>query len=202
MQQLLRTCLGLAASLALGVAHATPLDVGDYVLGSELATVDSFAATLSSSSAGMATLAFQLVGFSSLDGYDDCCSDILHVSLNGAEVFAGSFNLGGGGVNTITFNPNHATAVATTNGATGDVHASSDITWLGGTAVISLPFALQAGVNTFRFSYSGADQGLADEGWGVSQLEAVTAPVPEPQTYALLLAGLGVGGFVMRTRRR
>ncbi len=29
----------------------------------------------------------------------------------------------------------------------------------------------------------------------------VLTPVPEPETYALLLAGLGVGGFLMRRRR-
>jgi hypothetical protein len=35
----------------------------------------------------------------------------------------------------------------------------------------------------------------------ISSLKGVTAPVPEPQTYALLLAGLGVIGFVARRRR-
>ncbi|MEP7099924.1 MAG: FxDxF family PEP-CTERM protein [Burkholderiales bacterium] len=33
-------------------------------------------------------------------------------------------------------------------------------------------------------------------------LAVVAAPVPEPETYALLLAGLGVLGFVARRRRR
>ena len=35
----------------------------------------------------------------------------------------------------------------------------------------------------------------------ISSLKGVTTPVPEPQTYALLLAGLGVIGFVARRRR-
>ncbi len=33
-------------------------------------------------------------------------------------------------------------------------------------------------------------------------LDNVTAPVPEPETYALMLAGLGVVGFVVSRRRR
>ena len=35
----------------------------------------------------------------------------------------------------------------------------------------------------------------------ISSLKGVTTPVPEPQTSALLLAGLGVIGFVARRRR-
>ena len=48
---------------------------------------------------------------------------------------------------------------------------------------------------------------LGDFGGGpdtflIYNLGGVTAPIPEPETYALMLAGLGVVGFVARRRKR
>ncbi len=34
------------------------------------------------------------------------------------------------------------------------------------------------------------------------KVESIAAPVPEPESYALMLAGLGVMGFVARRRRQ
>ncbi|WP_349741535.1 PEP-CTERM sorting domain-containing protein [Roseateles cavernae] len=48
------------------------------------------------------------------------------------------------------------------------------------------------------FNASGADDGLAVDNFS---LNATLAPVPEPSSYALLLAGLGAIGFVTRRRR-
>jgi hypothetical protein len=60
---------------------------------------------------------------------------------------------------------------------------------------------LLAGQNTIKFSYlSLLPQGKRDEGWGVGSYE-VTA-VPEPETYAMLLAGLGLVGAMARRRRK
>lgn len=39
------------------------------------------------------------------------------------------------------------------------------------------------------------------ERFGTSNIKVVTAPIPEPEIYALLLAGLGLMGFVARRRR-
>ncbi|QPF76199.1 PEP-CTERM sorting domain-containing protein [Roseateles sp. DAIF2] len=47
------------------------------------------------------------------------------------------------------------------------------------------------------FNASGADDGLAVDNFS---LNATLAPVPEPGSYALLLAGLGVVGLVSRRR--
>jgi len=33
-------------------------------------------------------------------------------------------------------------------------------------------------------------------------IEMVTAPIPEPETYALMLAGLGLVGFMARRRKQ
>jgi hypothetical protein len=41
----------------------------------------------------------------------------------------------------------------------------------------------------------------ANAAWNGNSLSlAVSAPVPEPETYALMLAGLGLVGFVARRR--
>jgi hypothetical protein len=40
-------------------------------------------------------------------------------------------------------------------------------------------------------------------GFPVSQsITAVAAPVPEPETYAMMMAGLGMMGFIARRRRK
>ena len=43
---------------------------------------------------------------------------------------------------------------------------------------------------------------LMDAGGGLHQDQLYMAPVPEPETYAMLLAGLGLMGFVARRRQR
>lgn len=48
---------------------------------------------------------------------------------------------------------------------------------------------------------AGNDHGLAIDNFSLS-VTAVTAPVPEPSTYAMLLAGLGAVGVVARRRRQ
>lgn len=195
-----RTSLGLAAFVTAVAAHAAPLNTGSYVFGSQLSSPGSFDAMVASASAGTATLAFQLAGFLSLDGANNGYSDFFHLSVNGTEVFAGSFNLGGGGSNAIQFNPNGATAVTTTYGATDDPQNSTQVTWAGGVTDISLSIALLGGNNTITFAYTGGAQGLGDEAWGLNS-GSVTAAVPEPETYALMLAGLCAIGMFARRRK-
>ena len=200
MQRTLRTSLGVAACLATALAHSASLSTGGYVLGSQLATPGSFEAVFTAPDAGASELSFDLVGFKSLDGYKNCCGDVFHLSLNGTELFAGAFNMGGGGSNAILLNPNGGTALTTTNGAGDDPHNSHQVTWAGGVTAVALPITLLAGLNSLTFSYSGQFQGLGDEAWAVNSL-AIATPVPEPQTYALMLAGLGVLGFLARRRK-
>ena len=148
---------------------------------------------------GHAELEFELVGAKSLDGYSNCCSDIFHLALNGAEIFRGSFNMGGGGLNTILFNPNGGTSLTTTYGATGDVHNSQQVTFAGGLTQIMLPLHLLLGPNQLNFSYTGIGQGAHDELWGVKIATITTKTLPESASYILLLVGLA--GIVTLRRR-
>jgi hypothetical protein len=149
-----------------------------------------------SAGAGAGLVDFTLAGFATLDG-DNFWIDILHVSLNGTEVFSGTWDLGGGGTNRVLLNPNGATVGTVSNQM----------------LTISLPVTLAAGSNQLVFTYEspnsfeGSDragfQGLGDEGWG---LNAVTvsgnlAPVPEPASGALLLGGLGALAWLAKRRR-
>lgn len=46
------------------------------------------------------------------------------------------------------------------------------------------------------------DQSLDFYGFDYLKLSNVTAPIPEPETYAMMLAGLGLLGFVARRRKQ
>ena len=149
---------------------------------------------------GPADLSFELAGYRSLDGYNNKYTDIFHLWLNGTEIFSGSFNMGGGGRNTILFNPNGGTATTTTYGATDDIHDSRQVTWMGGLTQIWLPLDVLAGANELVFSYTGWGQPPNDEYWGVNAI-SVTTPtqVTETSSLLLLMAGL-VGLFTLRRK--
>jgi hypothetical protein len=144
---------------------------------------------------GSTLLGFELAGFGSLDGYNNGYTDIFHLLLNGTEIFTGSFNLGGGGSNTILYNPNGGSAVTTTINASDNSQNSHQVTWAGGLTQITLPISLLMGENQVQFGYTGVFQGMQDESWGVN-LATITSPsatkvvIPEPSTLVLLMAGL------------
>jgi hypothetical protein len=152
---------------------------------------------------GSALLSFELAGYRSLDGYNNGYTDIFHLLVNGTEMFTGSFNLGGGGSNTILYNPNSGSALTTTFGASDNIHNSHQVTWAGGLTEIVLPISLLAGANQLLFSYSGVKQGMADESWGINlasiDLATTKMSIPEPSTFVLLMAGL-LGIVVLRRK--
>lgn len=162
-------------------------------------TVDASFASLSATNA---SLSFQLGGTRSLDGANSF-RDVFTLSLNGSQIFQGTFNLGGGGANQVLFNPYGASVLVTTFGTTfGDSHNSTQITWAGGIADISFSgIALNSGINTLTFGYGSSLQGIGDEGWKVNAVNVTASAVPEPESYAMLLAGLGLMGAVARRRK-
>ena len=187
-------------SLSMGVssAHAGYSLVG--LQSGPLSNPGSFTATVDASVADAAAkLDFVIQGYRSLDGHNTY-EDVLSLVINGGPAISGSFNLGGGGTSDVVFGD--ATAVTVNQYG---VDPGTNIGWNGGTTTITgLSFNLLAGINTFTFSYSapgisnGKGQSIGDEGWGIKS--AMVTAVPEPETYALMLAGLGVVGAAARRR--
>jgi hypothetical protein len=76
----------------------------------------------------------------------------------------------------------------------------------GGLAQFSVDFTLLSGANDFAFNF-GLNAPVG-EGWGLRNIlvtaDLLTAPppVPEPETYAMMIAGLGLLGFAARRRKQ
>ena len=176
----------IAAALAATSASAVTLVSVPGSTG-ELATPGSTAVTFTAA-AGSAVTDFVVQGFRSLDGVNGY-QDTFTLSLNGVDVFSGSFDLGGGGSNTVTLADAGATYSAFTNGV-----------FAGGGATIHTPLTLAAGSNTLTFRCDGVAQGTGDEAWGIRALTVTGATVPEPAAWALLIAGFVMTGTAVRRR--
>lgn len=183
----------LAASLLAAGAQAATVfsnDYGDVPMSSPGAVTASFAA-----GAGAGSVSFRLDGFASLDG-DNFYIDVFSLSVNGATVFSGTWDLGGGGADEIFQAPAGVTLIRN-DGRTLD---------------ITVPVALVGGANSVTFAYDSptvwdgsgraGPQGLGDEGWGLGQVTVMSSVVPEPGSALLLLAGLGIVGGAARRRAR
>jgi|CXWL01.1.fsa_nt_gi hypothetical protein len=76
----------------------------------------------------------------------------------------------------------------------------SDVYW-SGTVYAPDPASLAWGFGTFNGSQGGTSQNNEFYAWAVRPGD-VAAAIPEPETYAMLLAGLGLLGGVAKWRRR
>ena len=59
----------------------------------------------------------------------------------------------------------------------------------------------------WRFGFDSGSQGVVGvsnllSAWAVRPGDVLLAPVPEPETYAMMLAGLGLMGFVAKRRKQ
>jgi hypothetical protein len=199
--KLLATAMAAAALTSAAAARADTLFSLAGPTG-EMATNTSTSATFNAG-AGAGLASFTIDGFASLDG-QNFYEDDFTLSLNGAAILSGTFNLGGGGGNVVFFAPvDSSVANISGNGA--------DVTFAGGQVLVSTPLTLLAGANTLTFAYTSLDgpdhagfQGTGDEGWGLEnvQVTGLAAGVPEPATWGLMLVGFGGMGALLRRQRR
>ncbi len=99
--------------------------------------------------------------------------------------------------NTATFSIADGLVSLYADGTASDTFIGS-FPFTGATGVSSHEFGPVADGNYF-YRITGVANGTSGGLYNVTS--TVTTPVPEPETYALMLAGLGVIGFVARRRR-
>jgi hypothetical protein len=104
----------------------------------------------------------------------------------------GSYIHGQGGSPVFDGHPGIERGTYSWDSVTGALIATSIVTDTNGDWGLSHP----QGTLVVKFNVNGGLTGTDDSG----QFEAVPAPVPEPETYAMLLAGLGLVGFAARRR--
>jgi len=148
-----------------------------------------------------ATLTFQLIGQRNVYGLNvpGKEADTFYLGINGAEILSANFGLTGGEDHIITDNSGGATVTKPTFGRT-----------------ITVPFTLlYAGadpnnpvLNVFNFSYAGLTKSDSDayliDNVSIDYERGYipAAPAPEPATWALMIAGLGLAGQALRQRVR
>jgi hypothetical protein len=189
-------------ALAAAGAQASTLYSGPASMP-EMATNSSFDVTFNAPHAGAAGLSFALDGFASLDG-QNWYEDDFTLSLDGAAIISGTWNLGGGGNDVVFSSP----LGATFDNVSGN---GLNITWNGGQVNITAPLDLAAGSNKLTFGYTSLAQGHAgfqgtgDEGWAAHDIVVTqegAGGVPEPASWALMLLGFGGLGAALRHQRR
>jgi hypothetical protein len=131
----------------------------------------------------------------SWDGFNCCGPDFFNVKIDGSTVFSKIFSIfDGPTADAALVLKSYGTQLGFNGG------------WADAAYGLTLSLGnLGAGAHTVEFFASGNGwQAGLDESWGIDNVLVtgdVANPVPEPETYALMLAGLGVVGAVARRRR-
>lgn len=179
-----------ALALAAGGAANAAIVYSETGPTGELISPNSFT-RLFNAGAGAGLATFQLNGYRTLDGNQQGVQDNFVLNINSVDVLIGTFQLGGLGGNVVFFQP-LGTIISTANFGFNE----------GGAALFSVPITLVAGSNSLVFRYSGVFEGLDNEAWDVQDIVVTGNPVPEPATWALMVAGFGLVGASMRRRTR
>lgn len=90
-------------------------------------------------------------------------------------------------------------------GSTSLTNGGSNDHFTGGAVTSSTPFnylAVHIGGGEMLFHWSAKITSFNLSGESLSNYRAYAAPIPEPETYAMLIAGLGLVGFMARRRKQ
>jgi PEP-CTERM motif-containing protein len=139
----------------------------------------------------------------SFNGTGVAAGDIVNIDNPGTQTFSvSSPNAVNPPFGTFQFGIACATVCSNGNSAGG---YSDPLTFTVNNATINDFLVLSTGAGSLGPAYFAADVvwELDNQSFGATgAIGVVTAPVPEPETYALMLAGLGALGFVARRRRQ
>jgi len=72
----------------------------------------------------------------------------------------------------------------------------------GNFTVTNFSYSPTLGIQSFAASFEQRSDSMSPALFGTLTYQAVTSPVPEPESFALLLAGLGLVGAVVRRRKK
>lgn len=184
------------SSLSLAFGGSSPQSAAGFPgLGTQMLRNDTSGTTTFSASGLGAhvalTLKFDLAFIDSWDGNPTpgCCGpDILFVTIDGTSYQWSGNNAQG----TAVYGPGVVAASGNFgyNGAWADTIVSYSLL---------IPHTASSFAMDIRFGGAGFQGGI-DESWGIDNF-ALAAIVPEPATWAMLIAGFGMVGATMRRRR-
>jgi hypothetical protein len=122
-------------------------------------------------------------------------------SFSGAPSYSYSFTLDSTtGLSNVIGSLRFADPVDLTISLTGGVSFSSSVT-VSGSQYIPQAFSFSSLADgNYVISFTGLSTSSANS-LGGGSIQASIAPIPEPQSFALMLAGLGVAGILVRRRR-
>lgn len=150
-------------------------------------------------------LSFLFAAIDSLDGTGSFPSgDFFHVKLDGSTIFRESFaNATPSQIQSYTAPAGVTLARHVDLGFGGPGGFYTDSAYNLGADPVFQNIAHRGSTATFTFLIEGEGiQDLSDESWAMDNLSVSVNAVPEPETYALLLAGMGALAWVRRRQNR
>lgn len=158
---------------------------------------------------------FHIIDTASACSFGGCVTPTNYLALDAPGLgFPVSVTLTGGGIFSVLAldaSKMWADSIAAHNGGYDNADFLHLVGNLNGGGVVTHDLQLGFGFSPFTFSdltnldsmvISGfVTEGTNNASWAVDNINYLTAAVPEPETYAMMLAGIGMMGFMVRRRK-